>query len=100
PALEKIGTLRMSSSPIAFCVSPTFQTSRLTDSAGMKRYFGARPLESFTHWKYWIAASPKREGVLLGSELSLMSNANDGAPDLTRFNCGSHRTSYEVEACR
>src|SRR5262249_6793055 len=67
----------MSSSPIAFCASPTFQTSRLTDSAGMKRHFGARPLESCTRSKHWIAASPKREGTLLGLEQKLKSIANN-----------------------
>ena len=43
----------------------------------MKRLFGARPAESFTRWKYWIAASPKRECALLGLERKLTSITND-----------------------
>jgi hypothetical protein len=69
----------------------------------MKRRFGAKPAESFTRLKYWIAASPKREGALLGLEQKLTSIANDRClritrvfrRDLTHFECSSwthHRT--------
>ena len=44
----------------------------------MKRLFGAKPAESFTRSKYWIAASRKREGAVLGLERELTSIANDG----------------------
>jgi hypothetical protein len=43
----------------------------------MKRHFGARPAESFTRSKYWIAASLKREGTVCGLERTLTSIAND-----------------------
>jgi hypothetical protein len=43
----------------------------------MKRPFGARLAESCTRSKHWIAASPKREGALLGLERKLTSIAND-----------------------
>ena len=69
----------------------------------MKPLFGARPAESFTRSKYWIAASRKREGAVLGLERELTSIANDVAfeitrlfrRDLTHFECSSwthHRT--------
>jgi hypothetical protein len=44
----------------------------------MKPLFGARPAQSFTRSKYWIAASRKREGAVLGLERELTSIANDG----------------------
>ena len=44
----------------------------------MKPLFGAKPAEFFTRSKYWIAASRKREGAVLGLERELTSIANDG----------------------
>ena len=43
----------------------------------MKRHFGARPAESFTRSKYWIAASRRRECAAFGQEAKLTSIAND-----------------------
>src|SRR5215469_15868954 len=86
----------MSTSPIASCVSPTFPTSLLIGSAAMKRHFGARPPESFTRWKYWIAVSPKREGVVLGSERKLTSIANDSGAALGRSPRRWHRLAAKA----
>ena len=41
--------------------------------------------------KYWIAASLKREGPVLGLGRKLTSIANDRPCDLTPIECGSHR---------
>jgi hypothetical protein len=52
----------------------------------MKRHFGARPVESFTRSKYWIAASLKSEGTVLGLELKLtLIASNDRLRDHACF---------------
>src|SRR6516225_11093468 len=75
----------------------------------MKRHFGARPAESFTRSKYWIAANLKREGAVLGLERTLTSIANDRClrdrtffrHDLTHFELGRreiHAASWQFLA--
>ena len=71
----------------------------------MKRHFGARPVESFTRSKYWIAASLKSEGTVLDLERKLTSIANDRClrdrtffrRNQTHLECGSHGTPPDVE---
>jgi hypothetical protein len=79
PTLGWKPTLPPSSSPAAFCVSPTFPTSPSIGSAAMKRRFGDRLAESFTRSKYWIAASSTREGAVPGLERKITSCDLEGS---------------------
>src|SRR6516164_148336 len=84
----KTPTLRMSTSPIAFCVSPTFLTSLLIGSAAMKRLFGARPGESFTRSRPSIDANRRSERGRLWHGLKTMLNGNECEPAELAAPCG------------